>query len=71
MAIIVNLDVMMSKRKMSLNELSDKIGLSTTNLSLLKTGKAKGVRFNTLNKICNILECQPGDVLEFRDDKGV
>ena len=69
MAIIVNLDVMMSKRKMSLNELSEKVGLSTTNLSLLKTGKAKGVRFNTLNKICNILECQPGDVLEFRADE--
>ena len=69
MAIIVNLDVMMSKRKMSLNELSEKIGLSTTNLSLLKTGKAKGVRFNTLNKICVILECQPGDILEFRYDE--
>ncbi len=69
MAIIVNLDVMMSKRKMSLNELSEKVGLSTTNLSLLKTGKAKGVRFNTLNKICNILECQPGDILEFRADE--
>ena len=68
MAIIINLDVMMSKRKMSLNELSDKIGLSTTNLSLFKTGKAKGVRFNTLNKICTVLECQPGDILEFRDD---
>ena len=68
MSIIINLDVMMSKRKMSLNELSDKIGLSTTNLSLFKTGKAKGVRFNTLNKICTILECQPGDILEFRDD---
>ncbi len=68
MAIIINLDVMMSKRKMSLNELSGKIGLSTTNLSLFKTGKAKGVRFNTLNKICTVLECQPGDILEFRDD---
>ena len=68
MAIIINLDVMMSKRKMSLNELSDRIGLSTTNLSLFKTGKAKGVRFNTLNKICTVLECQPGDILEFRDD---
>jgi len=65
MAIIVNLDVMMSKRKMSLNELSERVGLSTTNLSLLKTGKAKGVRFNTLSKICTILECQPGDILEF------
>lgn len=67
-AIIVNLDVMMSVRKISLNELSEKVGLSATNLSLLKTGKAKGVRFNTLNKICVVLDCQPGDILEFRDE---
>ncbi|MFA6653794.1 MAG: helix-turn-helix transcriptional regulator [Candidatus Delongbacteria bacterium] len=68
MAIVVNLDVMMSIRKMSLNELSEKVGLSTTNLSLLKTGKAKGVRFNTLNKICEVLDCQPGDILEYRNE---
>jgi putative transcriptional regulator len=64
MAIIVNLDVMMARRKMSLNELSDRVGVSTTNLSLLKTGKVKGVRFGTLDKICTMLDCQPGDILE-------
>ena len=66
MAIIVNLDVMMARRKMSLNELSDRIGLSVTNLSLLKTGKVKGVRFATLNTICEVLDCQPGDIFEYR-----
>ncbi len=65
MAIIVNLDVMMAKRKMSLNELSDKVGLTLSNLSILKTGKAKAIRFSTLNTICNVLECQPGDILEY------
>ena len=67
MAIIVNLDVMMAKRKMSLNELSEKVGLTLANLSILKTGKAKAVRFTTLDAICKALDCQPGDILEFRD----
>lgn len=67
MAIIVNLDVMMAKRKMSLKELSEKIGLSMTNLSLLKTGKVKGIRFSTLNEICRVLECKPGDILDYSD----
>ncbi len=69
MAIIVNLDVMMAKRKMSLNELSDKVGLTLSNLSILKTGKAKAIRFSTLETICNVLECQPGDILEYVNDK--
>lgn len=68
MAIIVNLDVMMAKRKMSLNELSEKVGLTLSNLSILKTGKAKAVRFSTLNAICEALECQPGDILEYQKD---
>lgn len=68
MAIIVNLDVMMAKRKMSLNELSEKVGLTLANLSILKTGKAKAVRFSTLDAICKALDCQPGDVLEYRED---
>ncbi len=69
MAIVVNLDVMMAKRKMSLNELSDKVGLTLSNLSILKTGKAKAVRFSTLETICNVLECQPGDLLEYVNDE--
>lgn len=69
MSIIVNLDVMMAKRKMSLNELSDKVGLTLSNLSILKTGKAKAIRFSTLETICNVLECQPGDILEYVNDK--
>ncbi|MCW8981609.1 MULTISPECIES: helix-turn-helix transcriptional regulator [Altibacter] len=69
MAIIVNLDVMMAKRKMSLNELSDKVGLTLSNLSILKTGKAKAIRFSTLESICNVLECQPGDILEYVNDE--
>ena len=68
MAIIVNLDVMMAKRKMSLNELSDKVGLTLANLSILKTGKAKAIRFSTLEAICNVLDCQPGDILEHRKE---
>jgi putative transcriptional regulator len=68
MPIIVNLDVMMAKRKMSLNELSDRVGLSISNLSILKTGKAKAVRFSTLETICEVLECQPGDILEYAKD---
>lgn len=65
MPIVVNLDVMMAKRKMSLNELSDKVDLTLSNLSILKTGKAKAVRFSTLEAICKVLNCQPGDILEF------
>ena len=65
MPIVVNLDVMMAKRKMSLNELSDKVNLTLANLSILKTGKAKAVRFSTLEAICKALDCQPGDILEF------
>lgn len=66
MPIIVNLDVMMAKRKMSLNELSEKVGVTLSNLSILKTGKAKAVRFTTLEAICEALQCQPGDLLEYR-----
>ena len=65
MAIIVNLDVMMAKRKMSLNELSEKVDITLANLSILKTGKAKAIRFSTLEAICEVLDCQPGDILEF------
>ena len=65
MPIIVNLDVMMAKRKMSLNELSQKVDLTLSNLSVLKTGKAKAVRFSTLEAICKVLNCQPGDILEY------
>jgi len=71
MAIVVNLDVMMAKRKMSLNELSEKVGLTLSNLSILKTGKAKAIRFSTLEAICNVLDCQPGDILEFVEDEGI
>lgn len=69
MAIIVNLDVMMAKRKISSGELADKIGITQANLSILKTGKAKAVRFSTLESICRALNCQPGDILEFRDSE--
>ncbi|MBK6265631.1 helix-turn-helix transcriptional regulator [Marivirga sp. S37H4] len=65
MPIIVNLDVAMAKKKMSLKELSERVGISMTNLSLLKTGKVKGIRFNTLESICEILECKPGDILDY------
>ena len=65
MAIVVNLDVMMAKRKMSLNELSKKVELTLANLSILKTGKAKAIRFSTLEAICSALDCQPGDILEY------
>lgn len=68
MPIIVNLDVMMAKRKMSLNELSEKVGLTLANLSILKTGKAKAVRFSTLEIICKALQCQPGDILEYKEE---
>ncbi len=65
MAIIVNLDVVMAKRKMGSGELAEKIGITQANLSILKTGKAKAVRFSTLEKLCEILDCQPGDILEY------
>jgi putative transcriptional regulator len=65
MPLIVNLDVMLAKRKMRSNELADRIGITTANLSILKTGKAKAIRFSTLELICEILECQPGDIMEF------
>jgi putative transcriptional regulator len=67
MPIIVNLDVMMAKRKISLNELSEKVDITLANLSILKTGKAKAVRFSTLEAICKALDCQPGDLLEYTD----
>ena len=68
MSIIVRLDVVMAKRKKSLGELSDELGITMANLSILKTGKAKAVRFSTLAKLCRILDCQPGELLEFIDD---
>jgi len=68
MPIIVNLDVMMARRKMSLNELSEKVELTLSNLSILKTGKAKAIRFTTLEAICIALDCQPGDILEYAND---
>ena len=68
MSIIVNLDVMMAKRKISLNELSQKVDLTLSNLSILKTGKAKAIRFSTLEAICKALNCQPGDILEYLEE---
>lgn len=68
MPIVVNLDVMMAKRKMSLNELSQKVDLTLSNLSILKTGKAKAIRFSTLEAICKALNCQPGDILEYVEE---
>ena len=67
--IIVNLDVQLAKKKMKLGELADIIGITNANLSILKTGKAKAIRFSTLNAICRALDCQPGDILEFIDDE--
>ena len=67
MPIIVNLDVMMAKRKISSNDLAERVGITPANLSVLKTGKAKAVRFSTLDKICEALDCQPGDLLEYRN----
>lgn len=64
--IVINLDVMLAKRKMSVTELSERLGLTMANVSILKNGHAKGVRFETLNKICEILDCQPGEILEYR-----
>ncbi|MBS3938958.1 MAG: helix-turn-helix transcriptional regulator [Peptococcaceae bacterium] len=68
MSIVINLDVMMARRKISSGELAERIGLSPANLSILKTGKAKAIRFSTLEAICRALECQPGDILEFKPD---
>lgn len=68
MAIIVNLDVMLAKRKMMLTELSQRVGITMANLSILKKGKAKAIRFSTLESICKELDCQPGDILEYRDE---
>ncbi len=68
MPIIVNLDVMMARRKISSGELAENIGISQANLSILKTGKARAIRFSTLEAICKALDCQPGDILEFQDD---
>ena len=70
MAIVVTLDVMMARRKMPLNALAEQVGISVPNLSLLKTGKVKGVRFQTLEAICRALDCQPGDLLEYAKDAG-
>lgn len=69
MNIIVNLDVMMAKRKMRAGDLAEKIGITNANLSILKNGKAKAIRFSTLIALCNVLDCQPGDILEFRRDE--
>jgi len=69
MPIIVNLDVMMAKRKISLNELSERVDLTLSNLSILKTGKARAIRFSTLEAICKALDCQPGDILEYVNDE--
>lgn len=66
MPIIINLDVMLARRKMSLTELSERVGITMSNLSILKTGKAKAIRLETLESICKVLDCQPGDILEFR-----
>lgn len=68
MAIIVNLDVMLAKRKMSLTELSEKVDITISNLSILKTGKAKAIRFSTLEAICKALDCQPGEILEYKQE---
>ncbi len=70
MAIVINIDVMLAKRKMSVTELTEKVGITMANLSILKNGKAKAIRLSTLEAICRALDCQPGDILEYRDDKG-
>jgi len=69
MAIITNIDVMLAKRKMSVTELADRVGITIGNISRLKKGNVKGIRYSTLNKICQILECKPGDLLDYKDDK--
>jgi len=68
MAIIINIDVMLAKRKMSVTELTEKVGITMANLSILKNGRAKAIRFSTLEAICKALDCQPGDILEYRND---
>lgn len=68
MSIIVNLDIMLAKRKMTSGELAEKIGITQANLSILKTGKARAVRFSTLDALCRALDCQPGDILEYKED---
>lgn len=68
MSIIVNVDVMLAKRKMASQELAERVGITAANLSILKTGKAKAIRFSTLNAICKALDCQPGDILEYKDE---
>lgn len=70
MSIIINIDVMLAKRKMSVTELSERVGITMANISILKNGKAKAIKIDTLNKICKALECQPGDILEWRDEDG-
>ena len=67
--IVINLDIMMAKRKISSGELAEKVGITQANLSILKTNKARAIRFSTLEKICEVLECQPGDILEYRSDE--
>lgn len=67
MAIIINIDVMLARRKMSVTELAEKVGITMANISILKNGKAKAIRFSTLEAICQALDCQPGDILEYRD----
>ena len=69
--IVINIDVMLARRKMTVTQLSEKVGLSLVNMSLLKTGKAKGVKFSTLNAICRALGCQPGDLLEYREEENI
>lgn len=71
MAIIINIDVMLAKRKMSVTELTEKVGITMANLSILKNGKAKAIRFSTLEAICKALDCQPGDILEYRNDSEI
>lgn len=68
MAVIINIDVMLAKRKMSVTELTEKVGITMANLSILKNGKARAIRFSTLGAICRALDCQPGDILEYKDD---
>lgn len=71
MAIIINLDVMLAKRKMSVTELSEKVGITMANLSILKNGKARAIRFSTLEAICKALDCQPGDIVEYKTDRSI
>lgn len=70
MAIVINLNVMLARRKMSVTELSERVGITMANISILKNGKAKAIRFSTLEEICKALDCQPGDILEYRPDQG-